>query len=73
MAEDTTPRPRRRLSDVIPTAGLNQAQQITELTEETAQKLLRAIEGSQPIQRLRASQLLTALLGEEGEGADSRE
>ncbi len=66
MTEDPKPGARRKLPGVIPTPGLVQAHQLTELTEETAQKLLRAIERSQPIQRLRASQLLTAVLGTVG-------
>jgi uncharacterized protein (DUF952 family) len=37
--------------------------QATQLTEETAQKLLRFIEDTEPVRRLRASQLATAVLG----------
>jgi uncharacterized protein (DUF952 family) len=37
--------------------------QATQLTEETAQKLLRFIEGTEPVRRLRASQLATGVLG----------
>jgi uncharacterized protein (DUF952 family) len=37
--------------------------QATHLTEETAQKLLRFIENTEPMRRLRASQLLTGILG----------
>ncbi len=35
----------------------------TQITEETAQKLLHFIEGSEPVRRIRASQLLTGILG----------
>jgi hypothetical protein len=33
------------------------------LTEETAQKLIRAFEQSQPVRRLRGSEIATAILG----------
>ncbi len=36
------------------------------VTEQTAQKLIRTIEGSQPIRRLRSSQIATAFLGTVG-------
>jgi hypothetical protein len=36
------------------------------MTEETAQKLLRFIENTGPVRRLRASQLLTGVLGAVG-------
>jgi hypothetical protein len=39
---------------------LTQAQHVT---EETAQRLLGALERSEPVRRLRASQLLSAVLG----------
>jgi hypothetical protein len=42
---------------------LSQAQQ---MTEETAQKLLRFVEGSAPVRRLRASQLASGFLGAVG-------
>jgi uncharacterized protein (DUF952 family) len=38
----------------------------TQLTEETAQKLLRFVENTEPVRRLRASQLATGLLGAVG-------
>jgi uncharacterized protein (DUF952 family) len=37
--------------------------QATQLTEESAQKLLRFIESSEPVRRIRASQLATGVLG----------
>jgi uncharacterized protein (DUF952 family) len=37
--------------------------QATQMTEETAQKLLRFIESTEPMRRLRASQLATGVLG----------
>jgi uncharacterized protein (DUF952 family) len=37
--------------------------QATQMTEETAQKLLRFIESTEPVRRLRASQLATGVLG----------
>jgi uncharacterized protein (DUF952 family) len=40
--------------------------QATQMTEETAQKLLRFIENTGPVRRLRASQLLTGVLGAVG-------
>ncbi|HLG11265.1 MAG TPA: DUF952 domain-containing protein, partial [Dehalococcoidia bacterium] len=40
--------------------------QATQMTEETAQKLLRFIESSEPVRRIRASQLLTGVLGAVG-------
>jgi uncharacterized protein (DUF952 family) len=40
--------------------------QATQMTEETAQKLLRFIEATPPVQRLRASQLATGVLGAVG-------
>ena len=36
------------------------------VSEETAQKLIRTIEGSDPVRRIRGSQLATALLGAVG-------
>ena len=35
----------------------------TQMTEESAQRLLRFLEGSEPVRRLRASQLATGVLG----------
>ena len=40
--------------------------QATQLTEETAQKLLRFVESSEPVRRIRASQLATGILGAVG-------
>ncbi|HLF71666.1 MAG TPA: hypothetical protein VI759_05900 [Dehalococcoidia bacterium] len=37
--------------------------QATQITEATAQKLLGVLESSEPVRRLRASQLLSGLLG----------
>jgi hypothetical protein len=56
MSEAPPPAPERR-------DPINQA---THLTEETAQKLLAFVESSAPVRRLRASQLLSALLGSVG-------
>jgi hypothetical protein len=39
---------------------------IRTVSEETAQKLIRTIEGSDPVRRIRGSQLATALLGAVG-------
>ncbi len=52
----------KRLASV-PTQAIGQA---TQLTEETAQKLIHAFEGSQPIQRIRGSQVASAFLGAVG-------
>ena len=62
-AEPEKRSPARRLRDTISPRSLGQAQQVT---EETAQKLLHAIEGSQPIRRLRASQIVSGILGAVG-------
>ena len=51
---------RTGIRHVVSTETIGQAQHVT---EETAQKLLHALEGSQPVQRLRASQIASALLG----------
>ena len=48
---------------LTPRPSLAQAQQIT---EETAQKLLSFIESSAPVQRLRGSQIASAILGTAG-------
>jgi len=39
---------------------------VRDLTEDTAQKLIRAIEGSQPVRTLRGSQVATAVVGTVG-------
>ncbi len=39
---------------------------VRDLTEETAQKLVRALEGSQPVRALRGSQVATAVVGTVG-------
>lgn len=52
---DNTPRPRPN--------PVGQAQQ---MTEETAQKLLRFVESSAPVQRLRGSHVVSALAGAVG-------
>lgn len=44
-------------------ARRNALSQATQMTEETAQKLLRFIESTEPVRRLRASQLATGVLG----------
>jgi uncharacterized protein (DUF952 family) len=46
-----------------PEARRDPITQATQLTEETAQKLLRFIEDTEPVRRLRASQLATGILG----------
>ena len=48
------------------TPGYNPVLQATQITEETAQKLLRFIEETDPVKRLRASQLVSGLLGAVG-------
>jgi hypothetical protein len=40
-----------------------QVEKAQQVTEETARRLVQAIEGSQPIRRLRASQLASGFLG----------
>jgi hypothetical protein len=47
-------------------ARRNAISQATQMTEETAQKLLRFIESTEPVRRLRASQLATGVLGAVG-------
>ncbi len=59
MAEEPVTGPQRPAAS----RPLAQAQQ---LTEETAQRLIGLIERSGPVQRLRASQLATALLASVG-------
>jgi uncharacterized protein (DUF952 family) len=44
----------------------NPVVQATQITEETAQRLLRFVEGAAPVRRLRASQLASGLLGAVG-------
>jgi hypothetical protein len=44
----------------------NPVLQATQLTEESAQKLLRFIENTEPVRRLRASQIASGLLGAVG-------
>jgi len=39
---------------------------VKDLTEDTAQKLVRAIEGSQPVRVIRGSQIATAVVGTVG-------
>ena len=46
--------------------GHNPVLQATQITEETAQKLLRFIEETDPVRRLRASQLASGILGAVG-------
>lgn len=54
-------RPRGRVEAL--TEPLNQ---VTHLSEETAQKLIESLQNSQPLRRLRSSQLATAVLGSIG-------
>ena len=44
----------------------NPVLQATQMTEETAQKLLRFVENTEPVRRLRASQIASGLLGAVG-------
>ena len=57
MSESPPPPPRGRQDPIS---------QATHLTEETAQKLLSFIEQSAPVRRLRASQLVSAVIGSMG-------
>jgi hypothetical protein len=50
----------RSIVDAVAGQRLAQAQQ---LSEDTAQKLIHAIEGSQPVRRIRDSQIASAFLG----------
>jgi uncharacterized protein (DUF952 family) len=50
----------------IPTANHNPVIQATQMTEETAQKLLTFLEQTDPVRRLRASQLASSVLGAVG-------
>ena len=52
--------------ELATTAGYNPVLQATQMTEETAQRLLRFIETADPVRRLRASQLASGLLGAVG-------
>jgi hypothetical protein len=47
-------------------SGLNPVTHATQMTEETAQKLLRFLEDTAPVRRLRASQLASGVLGAVG-------
>lgn len=47
-------------------AALRPLREVEHLTEDTALKLAKLIEGSVPVQRLRASQLLSGVLGAVG-------
>jgi len=58
MAEEGRDRP--SIGRALRPEALTEARQ---LTEETAQRLLRAIDRSQPVQRLRSSHLATGVLG----------
>src|SRR3989304_7674773 len=58
MAEEERDRP--SIGRAPPPGALTEARQ---LTEDTAQRLLRAIDRSQPVQRLRSSHLATGVLG----------
>ena len=49
--------------DVTPGRRRDPITQATQMTEETAQKLLTFLEGTEPVRRLRASQLATGVLG----------
>lgn len=51
---------------VASTPAHNPVLQATQVTEETAQKLLRFLESTDPVRRLRASQLASGLLGAVG-------
>jgi hypothetical protein len=64
--EDSEGRPEERKRQGAVEALTDPINQVTHLSEETAQKLLAAIENSQPLRRLRSSQLATAILGSIG-------
>lgn len=57
MRDDPAARPDEKLRNSTTVEG------VRTVTEQTAQKLIRTIEGSQPIRRLRSSQIATAFLG----------
>ena len=46
--------------------GAETLDNVRELTEDTAQKLVRALEKSEPVRRLRGSQVATGVLGTVG-------
>jgi uncharacterized protein (DUF952 family) len=52
--------------ELSPPSGHNPVLQATQLTEETAQRLVRFLEDAAPVRRLRASQLASGLLGAVG-------
>ena len=60
-AEDGESSRRRR---TVP--GAETLDNVRELTEDTAQKLVRALEKSEPVRRLRGSQVATGVLGTVG-------
>jgi hypothetical protein len=60
MGDDAAERADARRLDLASVDG------IRTVTEETAQKLIRSLEGSGPVQRIRGSQLATGLLGAVG-------
>ncbi len=57
---DDAPEPKRNRP------GPDALHDVRDLTEDTAQKLLRALEGSQPVRALRGSQVATAVVGTVG-------
>jgi len=60
VAEDAAQRPRGRRPDI---PGAEVVDNVRELTEETAQKLIGLLEQSGPVRRLRGSQVATGVLG----------
>jgi uncharacterized protein (DUF952 family) len=52
--------------ELVGSMRTNPVLQATQLTEESAQKLLRFIENTEPVRRLRASQIASGLLGAVG-------
>jgi hypothetical protein len=50
----------------LATGRANPVLQATQMTEETAQKLLRFVENTEPVRRLRGSQIASGLLGAVG-------
>jgi len=62
MTEEPAPRtsPPSRLGRTLGADPIAQAQR---LTEDTAQKLIRAVEDSRPVRRLRGSQIASGILG----------
>jgi hypothetical protein len=57
MSDDSADRAEAKRRDLASVDG------IRTVTEETAQKLIRTLEGSGPVQRIRGSQLATGFLG----------